>query len=120
MQLLGIDHNKYSDTIEFIIQSIARMNSFCWARVLTDFLISTLERFVGKVDIKWVGSSASESAAAAANRHLQLLASASGALFGSNNGVHFNAVGSGHFGPPVGGEHFGGNNEATTAGIISM
>jgi len=122
IQLLAVDQSKYSDVTELLIQSLTRMNSFCWARVLTDFLISSLERFVGKLDIKWPFSVASTEAA---NRHLQLLANASGSVFNSpnNGGIHFNTTGGNHFNGTGGdGGHLSNQtvNEATTAGIISM
>jgi len=119
IQLLGVDQAKYNDVTELLVISLTRMSVFCWARVLTDFLISTLERFVGKLDIKWPYSAASTD-----NRHLQLLANASGSMFNSpNNGVHYNTTGGNHFNGTGGGD--GGHlsnptGEATTAGIISM
>jgi len=121
IQLLGIEQAKYCDVdvAELLILSLTRMTTFCWARALTDFLISNLERFVGKLDIKWPYSATPD------NRHLQLLANASGSMFNSpNNGVHYNTSGGNHFNGGGGdGGHMSnpsGNDVATTAGIISM
>jgi len=120
MQLLGIDQAKYADVTELLVQSIARMHTFGWARVLTDFVISTLERFVGKVDVKWVGAAAATQSYAEANaakRHLQLLASAGMGIFGPSGGPiggHFNPSSTeGHFNAPI-------SSDSTNTGIISM
>jgi len=119
IQLLGMDQSKYSDITELLVQSLTRMNTFCWARVLTDFLISCLERYVGKIDVKWSCATTSVEAA----RHLQLLANASGAVFPSGNNVGHFSTGGHHFSGGGSEGHFGGvagTSEGTTTGIISM
>jgi len=60
MRMLDIDQAKFSDLAEMLIHSISRTNSFRWARTLTDFIVLTLERHVGKIDVQWYHSSQEE------------------------------------------------------------
>jgi len=60
MRMLEIDQAKFSDLAEMLIHSISRNNSFRWARTLTDFIVLTLERHVGKIDVQWYNSSQEE------------------------------------------------------------
>jgi len=60
MRMLEMDQVKFSDLAEMLIHSISRTNSFRWARPLTDFIVLTLERHVGKIDVQWYNSSHEE------------------------------------------------------------
>jgi hypothetical protein len=82
MQMLVVDQAKFADLAEMLIHSISRTNSFRWARTLTDFIVLTLERHVGKIDVQWYTSSQEEWSP---TKVAQLLSG--GHLF--NNGPHF-------------------------------
>jgi len=60
IQLISMDPAKFSDVTELLLLSITKMHVFRWARILTDFLICSMEHLVGKVDISWDDTNSEE------------------------------------------------------------